>query len=599
MAQEKQVVLIPDYLSVRELADLIEASPIEVMKKLIANGIMASINQQIDFDTAAIVVEDLGYEAQSASAAAAAEAEAERVSKSTQEWRKMYAAEKPEHLVIRPPIVTILGHVDHGKTTLLDTIRKTKVAEGEAGGITQHIGAYRVQHNGRMITFLDTPGHEAFTAMRARGAQGADIAVLVVAADDGVMPTTREALNHARAANVPIVVAITKTDKRNANPERVKQGLAELGLVPDEWDGDTLMVPVSAVQGDGIEDLLEAILLVTDDSQIVANPKAQPAGVVIESQVDASRGTLATLLVLNGTLRRGDTVIAGNAHGRIKAMYDETGSQVNEAEPSSPVRILGLNEPPEPGTQFEWAKNDKIARSLIDERQEGETEAGPARAAITLEEVFAQYNAGQAKELNLILKVDVQGSMQPIVDSLKDISEKSGDVKIRILASEVGNVSENDVMLASASHAIIIAFSVGIDNAAQRSAEAQNVEIRKYDIIYKLFEDLELALKGMLDPVYEPKTIGTAEVRQVFRISKVGTIAGSIIREGEARRNAKARVRRGGQVIVQESGVSSLKRFNEDVREVRTGFECGIGLANFNDFQEGDIIEFFVMERVN
>lgn len=599
MAQEKQVVLVPDFLTVRELSELIKASPIEVMKKLIANGIMASINQQIDFDTAAIVIEELGYEAHSASAMAAAEAERERVENSTQIWRKMYTQEKRENLMTRPPIVTILGHVDHGKTTLLDTIRKTKVAEGEAGGITQHIGAYRVNHNGRQITFLDTPGHEAFTAMRARGAQGADVAVLVVAADDGVMPTTREALNHAKAANVPILVAITKTDKRNANIERVKKELADLGLVPDEWDGDTLMVPVAALQGEGIEDLLEAILLIADDSEIVANPQASPQGVVLEAEVDPSRGTMATLLLLNGTLKRGDVIVVGETYGRIKAMYDEKGTQVQEVEPSAPVRVLGLHEPPLPGMTFEAAKNEKSARTIVEERQlEAADSRITSRGTITLEDIFAQVNAGMAKELNVILKVDVQGSLQPIVDTLKDMDKKS-EVGLKILQADVGNVSENDVMLASASSAIILAFSVDVDNPARRSADAHHVEIRHYNIIYKLFEDIELALKGMLDPVYEPKTIGTAEVRQVFRISKVGAIAGCFIRDGEARRNARARVRRGDKILVADSAVSSLKRFNEDVREVRTGFECGIGLAAFNDFEEHDLIEFFVMERVN
>jgi translation initiation factor IF-2 len=600
MAQERQVVLVPDYLSVKDLAALINAGPIEVMKKLIANGIMASINQQIDFDTAAIVLEELGFDARSASAAAAEEAVIERASKSTQEWRQVYNDEKAENLSVRPPVITILGHVDHGKTTLLDTIRKAHVADGEAGGITQHIGAYRVQHQDRWLTFLDTPGHEAFTAMRARGAQGADIAVLVVAADDGVMPTTREALTHARAANVPIVVAITKIDKRNANIERVKQELAELGLVPDEWDGDTLMIPVASLKGDGIEDLLEALLLVADDNRIVANPKADPSGVVIESRVDPSRGTVATLLLLNGTLKRGDVILAGTSYGRIKAMYDEAGKQVVEATPSMPVQILGLNEPPKPGTRFGRAKNEKEARALVETMFDDARVESSVRSALTLEDLFAQYNAGLAKELTLILKVDVQGSLQPVVESLKDITKGAKDgVGLKILAADVGNVSENDVNLASASHAIIIAFNVEIDNPARKSAEAQHVEIRSYNIIYKLLEDIELALKGMLDPVYAPKQIGAAEVRQVFRISKVGAIAGSYIREGEARRNAKARVRRAGKLLIEESSISSLKRFNEDVREVRSGFECGIGLNNFNDFEEGDIIEFFVMERVN
>jgi translation initiation factor IF-2 len=602
MAQEKQVILVPDYLTVRELAELIQASPIEVMKKLIANGIMAAISQQIDFDTAAIVIEEMGFEAQSSSAVAAAEAEAERVSQSTQEWRQMYAEEKPENLQTRPPIVTILGHVDHGKTTLLDTIRKTRVAAGEAGGITQHIGAYRTMHNGRQITFLDTPGHEAFTAMRARGAQGADIAVLVVAADDGVMPTTREALNHARAANVPIVVAITKVDKRNATPEKVKQELSELGLVPDDWDGDTLMVEVAATQDLGIDDLLEAILLVADDNQIVANPKGDPAGIVLEARIDPSRGTIATLLVLNGTLEPGDIVVAGEAYGRIKAMFDENGKAVKTATPSTPVSVLGLSEPPQPGDRFESARNEKIARSLVGERKDAVADARGqiVRPTVTLEDVFAQFAAGETKDLNLIIKVDYQGSLQPIVDSLNELSRQNKEgIGVRILSSDIGNIGENDVMLASASNAIIVGFNVGVDGAARRAAEAQHVDIRLYSIIYKLLEDIELALQGLLEPEYAAKTIGVAEVRQVFKISKVGAIAGSYIREGEARRNAKARVRRTGKVLAEDLRVGSLKHFNEDVREVRTGFECGISLDGFTAFETGDLIEFYVMERVN
>lgn len=602
MAQEKQVILVPDYLSVRDLAELIQASPIEVMKKLIANGIMASINQQIDFDTAAIVISEMGFEAQSSSAIAAVEAEKERVSKSTQEWRRMYNEEKPENLQVRPPIVTILGHVDHGKTTLLDTIRKTHVADGEAGGITQHIGAYRTMHNGRQITFLDTPGHQAFTAMRARGAQGADIAVLVVAADDGVMPTTREALNHARAANVPIVVAITKVDKRNSNIDKVKQELAELGLVSDDWDGNVLMVPVSAPQQQGVEDLLEAILLVADESKIVANPLSNPAGIVIEARREPSRGTVASLLVLNGTLKRGDVVVAGQSYGRIKAMFDEAGKPVDKAEPSTPVSVLGLTDPPQPGDGFEVVKSDKIARAIVEERVEAvETARNQiVRPTVTLEDVFAQFAAGESKDLNLILKVDVQGSLQPIVDSLKELSETNeSGIHLRVLAAEIGNVSENDVMLASASHGIILAFNVDVDNAARRIADAHAVDIRRYNVIYKLLEDIELALKGLLEPVYAPKTIGLAEVRQVFKITRVGAIAGSFIRDGEARRNAKARVVRAGKILAEELRVGSLKHFNEDVREVRTGFECGISLDGFSAFEVGDFIEFYVMERVN
>jgi translation initiation factor IF-2 len=598
MAKEKQVIVVPDYLTVRELAELIEASPIEVMKQLIANGIMASINQQIDFDTAAIVIGEMGFEAQSESAIEA-QTKHEEAAKA-QGWRQLYAEERPENLKPRPPIVTILGHVDHGKTTLLDTIRKTHVAEGEAGGITQHIGAYRAMHNGRQITFLDTPGHEAFTAMRARGAQGADIAVLVVAADDGVMPTTREAINHARAANVPIVVAITKTDKRNANVERVKQQLAELDLVPDEWDGNTLVVPVSAIQGEGIDDLLEAILLVADESNIIANPDADPAGVVLEANIEPSRGVLATLLVLNGTLERGDTIIAGKTYGRVKAMFDETGAAAKNAGPSTPVIVMGLGEMPEPGDSFEAVKNEKVARQIIAERAEAEEDGGSTRAPVSLEALFAQIASGQAKELNIILKTDFQGTLQPIVSSLENLSTSNPEgIKINILSADTGNISENDVMLASASGAIIMGFGVDIDNAARRSADSQGVDVRVYNVIYKLLEDVELALHGMLEPKYADKLIGSAEVRQVFKISKVGVVAGSYVRDGVIRRNAKARVLRNDQVLAASVPVGSLKRLNEDVREVRAGFECGISLDGYENFQEGDIIEFYVTERVN
>jgi translation initiation factor IF-2 len=601
MVTQKQAILVPDYLSVRELAELIETSPIDVMKRLIANGIMATINQQIDFETAALVIEEMGYEAQSQSAVAAEEAEQKRAEELTRKWEQVYKGEKADDLKQRAPIVTILGHVDHGKTTLLDTIRKANVADGEAGGITQHIGAYRASHDGRTITFLDTPGHEAFTAMRARGAQGADIAILVVAADDGVMPTTKEALNHARAANVPIVVAITKVDKNNASPELVMQQLAEQGVVSDAWDGDTMMVPVAALKGEGIDDLLEAVLLVADDNDFVANPKGTPRGIVIESEVDKSRGTMATLLVLNGTLKRGDTVIAGTSYGRIKAMYDEYGKQLKEAGPATPVSVLGLNEPPQPGDRFERIKNDKEARRVADERlDEAKDRAQSNQVSFSLEDMFKQFQAGEKKELTLVIKVDVQGSLQPVVDSLMELSGKNEEgIEIRILDSGVGNISENDIMLANASQAIIIGFNVNVDPAARNNAGVHNVEIRSYNIIYKLLEDIEMALEGMLDPKYETRTIGQAEVRQLFRISKIGTIAGSYMREGEARRKAKARVIRNQKVIVNEATVSSLKRMNDDVGEVRAGFEFGVGLDGFNEFQEGDLIEFFVVERVN
>lgn len=603
MVETSNVILVPDFLTVRELAELIDSSPIDVMKRLITNGIMASINQQIDFDTAAIVIEEMGFTAQSASAVAAAEEEEKRAEEREEKWSAMYLGETPDTLIARPPIITILGHVDHGKTTLLDTIRKTAVAEGEAGGITQHIGAYQAQHDGRILTFLDTPGHEAFTAMRARGAQGADIAILVVAADDGVMPTTREALDHARAANVPLVVAITKIDRANANADLVKQQLAELDLIPDDWDGSTMMVPVDSLNGVGIEDLLEALVLVADDNSIVGNPQGILRGTVVEAEVDRSRGTMTTLLVMNGTMKRGDVIVAGTSYGRVKAMFDSAGNPVKRAIPSMPVSVLGLDAPPAPGVFFETVANDKIARGIAEDRRQQERirqVSGPVQVAMTLEDLFNQFQSGDAKELAMVLKTDVQGSIQPITDELKNISQRNEEgIEVRVLRQEVGRITESDVMLASASNAIIVGFNVGVDNPAQSSAEVQGVEIRKYDVIYKLFEDIELALHGMLEPKFGDQIVGIAEVRQTFKIPRGGVIAGSMIKEGEARRNAKARLKRGDRIIIDGVNVSSLKRFQDDVREVRSGFECGIGLAGVSDFEEGDIIEFFVRVRVN
>ena len=603
MADAAKEILIPDFIVVRELAALIETSPIDVMKTLISNGIMASINQTIDFDTAAIVVEELGFVAKSASEEAAAQEEVKRAEEREEKWSAMYEGEPAEALTERPPIITILGHVDHGKTTLLDTIRKTAVAEGEAGGITQHIGAYQAQHSGQTLTFLDTPGHEAFTAMRARGAHGADIAILVVAADDGVMPTTREALDHARAANVPIVVAITKVDRRNANPDMVKQQLAELELIPDDWDGSTMMLPVDSLSGDGIEDLLEALVLVADANAIVANRRGHLRGTVIEAEVDRSRGTMATLLVMNGTMKRGDAIVAGSSHGKVKAMFDSSGRPVKRALPSMPVAVLGLDAPPAPGVMFELVANDKTARNIAEARREEERlreVAGGELPSMTLDEFFKQFQAGETKELSIVLKADVQGSLQPITDELINISERNEEkIGVRILRQEVGRITESDVMLASASNAIIFGFNVGADNAALASADVQGVEIRQYNIIYKLFEDIELALHGMLEPKYANRVIGVAEVRQIFRIPRSGLIAGCMIRNGVARRNAKARVKRGERLAVESVGVASLKRFQEDVREVRAGFECGIGLDGVSEYREGDLIEFFVRERVN
>ena len=593
----RKVVEVPATVTVRQLADLVKASPIDIIKQLMSNGVMANINQQLDFDTAAIVIQELGFEAKP-EAVPLTEEEKEDEKTQAPEWRRVIEAEAAENLSVRPPVVTILGHVDHGKTSLLDVIRKANVAAGEAGGITQHVAAYQVDHNKRKITFLDTPGHEAFTAMRMRGAQATDIAILVVAADDGVMPQTREAAAHAKAARVPIIVALNKIDKANANPDRVKQQLAEIGLPPDEWGGKTIVVPVSARQKTGIEDLLEAILLVADDTAIKANPEAEAAGTVIEAELDKSRGVIATLLVQNGTLKAGDILVAGAAYGKIKAMFNDQGKPIKAALPSMPVAVLGLSEVPVPGDLFRVVDTDREARVLVADRKLAAkaAESKPAQA-VSLDDVFARYQAGQVKELALIIKADVQGSLEPLVSSLEKLAVDNGP-RVNILYAETGNVTENDVMLATASNAIIIGFSVSVDGAAQRLAETSGVSIRQYDIIYRVTEDIEKALQGLLEPVYKPVVVGRAEVRAVFKIGRLGNIAGCIVREGELRRNAKIRVVRQGKVE-HDGEVSSLKHEKEDVRDVQKGFECGVGVKDFEAFKVGDVLEAYVIERVN
>jgi translation initiation factor IF-2 len=583
---------LPANITVRQLAQTIQSSPIEIIKVLMANGVMANINQQIDFDTAAVVASEMGFEA----VLEAPEQKAEEETGEIPLWRRAIADEPAERLVARAPVVTILGHVDHGKTTLLDAIRNTNVAGGEVGGITQHIGAYQVEHNGRAITFLDTPGHAAFTAMRARGAQGADIVVLVVAADDGVMPQTREAVAHAKAARVPIIVAMNKIDKPNADPGRLKQQLAEIELVPDDWDGDTIVVPLSAKQKKGIEDLLEAILLVADNMSILANPNGKVIGTVIEAELDKAKGAMATLLIQNGTLKVGDVVVVGQACGRLKAMFDHRGRRVHKAPPSTPVSVMGLNDVPAAGDVFYTVESEKEARVMALENQHELEQASAApKAQVTLEQLFERVQMGQERELRLIIKADVQGSLEPIMSSLNDLGK--GEIKINILHSGTGNISENDVMLASASHAIVIGFSVQADTSARRLAEAEGVSIRLYDIIYRMIEDVEKALKGMLAPEEKQVVIGRAEVRQVFRISKVGNIAGCRVVEGELRRNARMHVIRGGQSI-HDGEISSLKHLQEDAREVRQGFDCGVSLKNFTDFMPGDSLECYVIEKV-
>jgi translation initiation factor IF-2 len=582
---------LPATITVRELAESIEASPIEVIKTLMANGVMANINQQIDFDTAAIVAGEMGYDATLETQEVSAEDEIGEIPL----WRQAIADEAPEDLVSRPPIVTILGHVDHGKTTLLDAIRHTSVVEDEVGGITQHIGAYQVDHNSRSITFLDTPGHAAFTAMRARGAQGADIVVLVVAADDGVMPQTREAVSHAKAARIPIIVALNKIDKPNADPERVNQQLAEIGLVPDEWDGDTIVVPISAKQKEGLDDLLEAIILVADNTDIRANPKGRVIGTVIEAEIDRSKGVLATLLVQNGTLDVGDIVVVGTAYGRLRAMFDHLGHRVSNAEPSAPVAVMGLNDVPVAGDLFQVVGSDKQARAIAEERKINQkSEAASQKSAITLEELFEQFQAGEVRELRLIAKADVQGSLEPIVSSLNELG---GEISINILHAETGNIGENDVMLAAASKAIVVGFNVEADSAVKRLADTEGVSIRLYDIIYRLTEDIEMALKGMLEPEIKESVLGHAEVRAIFKISKIGNVAGCYVLDGELHRNAKMRVLR-DQEVQFDGEIGSLKHLQDDVTEIRTGFECGVTLKGFNDFETGDILECYIVEQV-
>ncbi|MGB2955727.1 MAG: translation initiation factor IF-2 [Anaerolineales bacterium] len=594
--EEIKQIELPVSITVRELAQALDASPIEIIKTLMANGMMANINQEIDFDTAAIVSEEMGFEAISRQVE---EEDLEVVEIPL--WRKKLEEEDEEQLELRPPVVAILGHVDHGKTTLLDAIRNTSVAAGEAGGITQHIGSYQIDHDGRQITFLDTPGHAAFTAMRARGAQGADIVILVVAADDGVMPQTEEAIAHTRAAQVSMIVALNKMDRDNAAPEQVKQQLSDMGIVPDDWEGDTIIVPISAIEKTGLEDLMEAILLVADDLEIYANPQGDVFGTIIEAELTKGRGVMATLLVQNGTLKVGDTVLAGTSYGRIKAMFDYTGNKISEAGPSVPVSVMGLGDVPIAGELFNVVKNEKTAREQMEKQQlrieRQEEELDPVA---NLEQLFERVQAGEEDELRLIIKADVQGSLEPIVSSVQDL--KSGgeqqEIGVKVIHSGTGNIGENDIMLASATNAIILGFNVGPDSAAKRLADSEGISIRKYKIIYHLIEDIEKALKGMLEPIEKKILVGKAEVLAVFPSGRHNQVAGCRVDKGEFHRNGKVRVIRDGKVAF-EGDIASLKRHKEDVNEVRTGFECGIGLKGFSNFEEGDILESYVIELVS
>jgi translation initiation factor IF-2 len=589
MSSNGTKIELPASIVIRDLALKIEKSPIDLIKKLMSNGVMATINQTVDFDTAAIVVGEYGFEA-------VLEAAEETTKEETGEvplWRQMIAGENSSLLKARPPVVTILGHVDHGKTSLLDAIRQTDVAAGEAGGITQHIGAYQVEKKGRLITFLDTPGHAAFTQMRARGAQGADIVVLVVAADDGVMPQTREAIAHAKAARVPMMVALNKVDKANANPDRVKQQLAELELVPDDWGGSTMVIPVSAKQKQGIDDLLEGILLVADSSIIKANPGGRVIGTVIEAELDKSKGVMATLLVQNGTLEAGDIVVAGTSYGKLRAITDYRGRPIKKAGPSTPVAVMGLSGMPSAGDIFQVVDSEKEARGIVAERVEAAKAASQSKKKVSLEDLFANVQAGEAKGLNLIVKADVQGSLDPIVTELNKLGQ--GEIGLHILHAETGNIGNNDVMLAAASKAIIIGFNVQADVDGRRLAEKEGVDIRLYEIIYRMTEDIEKALKGMLEPTLVERIIGRAQVLQVFAASKFGRVAGCKCTDGELRRGAKVRLYRGADMIY-EGDLSSLRHEKDDVKEIRQGYECGVGFKSFNDIQPGDQLVCYVVE---
>jgi len=596
-------VVVGEFITVRDLAILMERSPIDLIKVLMQYGIMAPITHNIDHDTAVILGEELNVAVKwperdnVVEEVAEADLVPEHQAKRTA-IRQVVRGEHEENLVERPPVVAVLGHVDHGKTTLLDRIRKTDVAGGEAGGITQRTGAYQVTVNGRKITFLDTPGHEAFTSMRARGAQVTDIVVLVVAADDGVMPQTKEAISHAKAAGVIIMVALNKIDKANSNPDRVKEELANNGLQPEEWGGDTIVVPVSALNKIGIDDLLENILVVAELEQFRANPDGKCVGTVIESEIDKQRGITATMLVQNGTLRQNDTIVVGQTWGRIKAMFDHEGKPLKVAGPSTPVVILGLQDAPAAGDNFERVANDREARRISEERRERAAALvhTPERPAMSLEDLFARLEGTDNKVLNLIVRADMQGTLEPVMHSLQEIHNEK--VSIKLLQASIGNISESDVMLAEASDAVIIGFSVSVDKAAQSRAEQSGVEIRQYNIIYKMIEDIEDAIKGMLDPVYADITIGHAQVLQLFPLRK-GVIAGCTVNDGIVKRNSLARITRDNTELFTGIKIEALRRFTEDVSEVRTGFECGIKLAEHDhDLQEGDIIEFYEKQRV-
>ena len=577
-------IIIPEHISVKDLAAELKKTSGEVITKLMSLGIMATINNDLDFDTAYLIASEFGVTATKKNVV------------NEEDVLFDESEDRAEDLLPRPPVVVVMGHVDHGKTSLLDAIRKTNVIEGEAGGITQHIGAYKVNVNGREITFLDTPGHEAFTSMRARGAQITDIAILVVAADDGVMPQTVEAINHAKAAEIPIIVAVNKIDLPNANIDKIKQDLMQYDLVSEEWGGDTIFVPISAKKGININNLLEMVLLVADMKELKANPNKQSKGAVIEARLDKSKGPIASVLVQRGTLNVGDTIVVGTSIGRIRAMKNDKGQSVKAAGPSTPVEVMGLTELPEAGDTFYEVKNEKMAKHLIEKRKLQERERVlNNNSVVTLNNLFEKMASEDLKQLNLIVKADVQGSAEAIKQSLEKLS--NDEVKVKVIHSVAGAVNESDVQLAKAAKAIIIAFNVRPVGSAKEVAEKEGVEIKQYSVIYKALEDVEAAMKGLLDPIYEEKVIGNASVRQTFKVSNVGTIAGCFVTDGKIERNAGVRVIR-DSVVIHEGKLASLKRFKDDVKEVTKGYECGCQIESYNDLRENDVIEFFVMQEV-
>jgi len=574
---------------VKDLAVLLQATPNEVIRDLIKQGVFASINQVVEYDKAALVAKEIGFEPQPSALTVVQQ------DRQLSANEVMMATRNEDNTIVIPPVVTIMGHVDHGKTSLLDTIRKTKVAAGEAGGITQHIGAYQVEVNGKKITFLDTPGHEAFTAMRARGAQVTHIAIIVVAADDGVMPQTREAIDHAQAAKVPIIIALNKIDKANANPDHVKQQLAEIGLVIEEYGGDIICVPVSARKGTGIDDLLEMILLLAEVQDIRANPNRPATGVIIEAKLEKNTGPTATVLVQQGTLKMGDNIVVGALAGKVRAMFNDRGKRIQKAPPSLPVSILGLPEVPQAGDHLEVTPDERTAKQLAQKVVEQRRNDGAPLGQVSLDSLYTQMQEGTVKELNVVLKCDVQGSAEAIKNALTKLGEEN--IKVRLIHEGIGNISETDVHLAAASKAIVIGFNVKADGAAQREAQKEGVDIRYYNVIYKLTDDIQAALVGMLEPTFREVIEGHAEVVQIFKAGKTTVIAGCRVSDGKITRSSQARILR-KDVKVYEGKIGSLRRGKDDVREVTSGYECGIVLDEFTDFEIGDIIEAFTQERV-